>query len=171
MSKSLQHRDARAMFWSVVGSRRARVEVRPDELQFGRVPSLIPGCSRGARSGPGVHSVAIVGPIPGLRGRRRRGVPIFSRWSASVGVGSSAWPGHRNLVRRRVTPYDVRGDGPPPGTKVIASKIEIAVAGSRCGDESLALIRLDELADARAVGTAPTARGASLDLVVVRAAN
>jgi len=54
---------------------------------------------------------------------------------------------------------------------VIASKIEIAVAGSRCGDESLALIRLDELADARAVGTAPTARGASLDLVVVRAAN
>jgi hypothetical protein len=56
-------------------------------------------------------------------------------------------------------------------TKVTASEIEIGVAGSRCGDEGLPLIRLDELADVRAVGRAPTAGGASLDFVLERPEN
>jgi hypothetical protein len=70
---------------------------------------------------------------------------------------------HRNLARKRVTPYRTPGEAPPPGTKVMAGEIEIGVAGSRSGDTGLALIRLDKLADARAAGTAPTAAGATLE--------
>ncbi len=78
---------------------------------------------------------------------------------------------HRNLARKRVTPYHVEGEAPAPGTKVMAGEIEIGVAGSHSGDKGLALIRLDKLADALAAGTAPTAGGASLEFVVERPAN
>jgi len=73
---------------------------------------------------------------------------------------------HRNLARKRVTPYRVEGEAPPPGTKVMAGEIEIGVAGSRNGENGLALIRLDKLADARAAGVTPTAGGATLEFVV-----
>ncbi|MGA8170207.1 MAG: folate-binding protein [Methylocystis sp.] len=73
---------------------------------------------------------------------------------------------HRNLARKRVTPYQVAGEAPAPGTKVMAGEIELGVAGSHSGDRGLALIRLDRLADARAAGTAPTAGGATLDFAV-----
>jgi hypothetical protein len=78
---------------------------------------------------------------------------------------------HRNLARKRVTPYHVEGEAPPPGTKVMAGEIEIGVAGSRNGDNGLALIRLDKLADARAAGVAPTAGGATLEFVVEQPAD
>jgi len=65
-----------------------------------------------------------------------------------------------------VTPYRVEGEAPPPGTKVMAGEIEIGVAGSRNGENGLALIRLDKLADARAAGVTPTAGGATLEFVV-----
>jgi tRNA-modifying protein YgfZ len=55
---------------------------------------------------------------------------------------------HRNLARKRVTPYHVDGAAPAPGTKVMAGEIEIGVAGSHSSDRGLALIRLDRLADA-----------------------
>ncbi|MBG0802581.1 folate-binding protein YgfZ [Methylocystis sp. H4A] len=78
---------------------------------------------------------------------------------------------HRNLARKRVTPYHVEGEAPAPGTKVMAGEIEIGVAGSHSGDRGLALIRLDRLADAMAAGTVLTAGGASLEFVVGRAAS
>ena len=78
---------------------------------------------------------------------------------------------HRNLARKRVTPYHVDGAAPAPGTKVIADEIEIGVADSHSGDRGLALIRLDRLADAMAAGTVLTAGGASLEFVVGRAAS
>jgi hypothetical protein len=78
---------------------------------------------------------------------------------------------HRNLARKRVTPYHVAGEAPPPGTKVMAGEIEIGVAGSHSGDRGLALIRLDRLADAMTAGTVLTAGGVSLEFVVERAAS
>lgn len=73
---------------------------------------------------------------------------------------------HRNLARKRITPYHVEGEAPAPGTKVMAGEIEIGVAGSHSGDRGLALIRLDRLADALAAGTPLTAGDASLEFVV-----
>ncbi|MFO1124260.1 MAG: folate-binding protein [Methylocystis sp.] len=73
---------------------------------------------------------------------------------------------HRNLARKRITPYHVEGEAPAPGTKIIAGEIEIGVAGSHSGDRGLALVRLDRLADALAAGTTPTASGAALEFVM-----
>jgi len=75
---------------------------------------------------------------------------------------------HRNLARKRITPYHVEGEAPAPGTKIIAGDIEIGVAGSHSGDRGLALVRLDRLADALAAGTTPTAGGAALEFVLER---
>lgn len=75
---------------------------------------------------------------------------------------------HRNLARKRITPYHVEGEAPAPGTKIIAGEIEIGVAGSHSGDRGLALVRLDRLADALAAGTTPTASGAALEFVMER---
>jgi len=70
---------------------------------------------------------------------------------------------HRNLARKRVTPYHAQGEAPPPGARVMAGEIELGVAGSRSGDRGLALIRLDKLADARALGVTVQAGGATLE--------
>ncbi|MBM3578617.1 MAG: folate-binding protein YgfZ [Alphaproteobacteria bacterium] len=75
---------------------------------------------------------------------------------------------HRNLARKRITPYHVEGEAPAPGTKIIAGDIEIGVAGSHSGDRGLALVRLDRLADALAAGKTPTAGGAALEFVLER---
>jgi folate-binding protein YgfZ len=72
---------------------------------------------------------------------------------------------HRNLARKRVTPYHAEGEAPPPGAKVMAGEIELGVAGSRSGDRGLALIRLDKLADARALGVAAQAGDATLEFL------
>jgi tRNA-modifying protein YgfZ len=69
---------------------------------------------------------------------------------------------HRNLVRKRVTPYRAPGGAPKPGETIRAGEIEIGVTGSSHGEEGLALIRLDRLADAAAKGDAPTAGGVTL---------
>jgi len=75
---------------------------------------------------------------------------------------------HRNLARKRITPYHVEGEAPAPGTKIIAGDIEIGVAGSHSGDRGLALVRLDRLAPALAAGKTPTAGGAALEFVLER---
>ncbi|WP_442755822.1 YgfZ/GcvT domain-containing protein [Methylocystis sp. JAN1] len=72
---------------------------------------------------------------------------------------------HRNLVRKRVTPYRAAGGAPAPGQSIRAGEIEIGVTGSAVGDEGLALIRLDRLADAREKGDAPIAGGVALEFV------
>ncbi|MGJ0507523.1 MAG: YgfZ/GcvT domain-containing protein [Methylocystis sp.] len=72
---------------------------------------------------------------------------------------------HRNLVRKRVTPYRAPGGAPQPGEPIRAGEIEIGVTGSSLGDEGLALIRLDRLADAREKGDAPIAGGVALDFI------
>ena len=58
------------------------------------------------------------------------------------------------------------GGGEDSGQNADFREIEIGVAGSRNGDNGLALIRLDKLADARAAGVAPTAGGATLEFLV-----
>ncbi len=72
---------------------------------------------------------------------------------------------HRNLVRKRVTPYRAAGDAPGPGEPIRAGELEIGVTGSSLGGEGLALIRLDRLADAREKGDAPMAGGVVLDFI------
>lgn len=72
---------------------------------------------------------------------------------------------HRNLVRKRVTPYRAPGGAPAPGLPIRAGETEIGVTGSALGEEGLALIRLDRLADARERGDAPVAGGVTLAFV------
>ncbi|QGM96899.1 YgfZ/GcvT domain-containing protein [Methylocystis parvus] len=72
---------------------------------------------------------------------------------------------HRNLVRKRVTPYRATGGAPAPGQSIRAGEIEIGVTGSAVGEEGLALIRLDRLADAKEKGDAPTAGGVALEFI------
>jgi folate-binding protein YgfZ len=72
---------------------------------------------------------------------------------------------HRNLVRKRVTPYRAQGGAPAPGETIRAGDMEIGVTGSAVGEEGLALIRLDRLADAREKGAAPMAGGVALEFI------
>ncbi len=72
---------------------------------------------------------------------------------------------HRNLVRKRVTPYRAAGGAPGPGQSIRAGALEIGVTGSAAGEAGLALIRLDRLADAKEKGDAPMAGGVALDFV------
>lgn len=70
---------------------------------------------------------------------------------------------HRNLVRKRVTPYRAPGGAPAPGETIRAGEMEIGVTGSAIGEEGLALIRLDRLKDAKEKGDAPVAGGKTLE--------
>jgi hypothetical protein len=70
---------------------------------------------------------------------------------------------HRGLVRKRVTAYRAPGGAPAPGEAIRAGELEIGVTGSALGEEGLALVRLDRLADARAKGEAPVAGGVALE--------
>jgi tRNA-modifying protein YgfZ len=70
---------------------------------------------------------------------------------------------HRGLVRKRVTPYRAQGGAPAPGETIRAGETEIGVTGSAIGEEGLALIRLDRLAEAKEKGAAPTAGGVALE--------
>ncbi len=72
---------------------------------------------------------------------------------------------HRNLVRKRVTPYRAPGGAPEPGQPIRAGDVEIGVTGSAMGEEGLALIRLDRLADAKEKGDAPMAGGVALQFI------
>jgi folate-binding protein YgfZ len=72
---------------------------------------------------------------------------------------------HRNLARKRVTPYRAPGGAPAPGQPIRAGEMEIGVTGSALGEEGLALIRLDRLADARAKGDSPSAGGVALEFI------
>lgn len=69
---------------------------------------------------------------------------------------------HRGLVRKRVTAYRAPGGAPAPGVAIRAGELEIGVTGSALGEEGLALVRLDRLADARAKGETPVAGGVAL---------
>lgn len=72
---------------------------------------------------------------------------------------------HRGSVRKRVTPYRAPGGAPAPGLPIRAGEMEIGVTGSGLGEEGLALIRLDRLADAKEKGDAPMADGVTLEFV------
>ncbi len=69
---------------------------------------------------------------------------------------------HRGLVRRRVRHYRTHGGAPPPGVAIRVGEMEIGATGSRLGQEGLAMIRLDRLADAQARGEHPVAAGVTL---------
>lgn len=66
---------------------------------------------------------------------------------------------HRGLARKRVARFQAKGVAPAPGTPIVAGEIEIGVAGSSSGDQGLASIRLDRLAEAEARGDRPHAGG------------
>ncbi len=73
---------------------------------------------------------------------------------------------HRGLVRKRVAPYRAKGAAPAPGETIRAGEMEIGVTGSRLGEEGLALVRLDRLAEAKEKGDAPVAGGVALEFAI-----
>jgi folate-binding protein YgfZ len=70
---------------------------------------------------------------------------------------------HRGAARRRIVRYRAEGAAPPPGSPINAGDIALGVCGSRNGDVGLAMIRLDRLTEARALGATPVADGVTLD--------
>ncbi|KQP50942.1 folate-binding protein [Methylobacterium sp. Leaf399] len=70
---------------------------------------------------------------------------------------------HRGSARTRVVPVVfVSGEAPAPGTEVTAGQKTLGVTGSRAGTRGLAMIRLDRLADALALGEPLRAGGTVL---------
>jgi folate-binding protein YgfZ len=70
---------------------------------------------------------------------------------------------HRGGPRKRVIRYRTTGEAPPAGEPIQAGETGIGVTGSPAGQEGLALVRLDRLAEAQARGEIPIAAGKALD--------
>jgi hypothetical protein len=72
---------------------------------------------------------------------------------------------HRGTARSRVVPVSLEGAAPPPGEPVDAGEKTVGAMGSAAAGRGLALLRLDRVADALAIGTPLVAGAARLDLV------
>jgi folate-binding protein YgfZ len=59
---------------------------------------------------------------------------------------------HRGEPRKRIVRLRLSGAAPAPGTPLLAGETTVGTLGSSQGDAALALIRLDRVEDARAVG-------------------
>jgi len=156
-------RDPRAgtLGWRLIAPRDTKAEAAPEDYEAARIAAGVPRGGIDFAYGSAFPHEANMDLLAGVD---------FTK-GCYIGQEVVSRTKHRNLARKRVTPYHVDGEAPAPGTKVMAGEIEIGVAGSHSGDRGLALIRLDRLADALAAGTAPTAGGAALDFVVERPAS
>ena len=66
---------------------------------------------------------------------------------------------HRGTARKRIRRISYETDGPQPGTPVMAGEIEVGTTGSISGEQGLAQLRIDRVAEARAAGTRLSAAG------------
>ena len=64
---------------------------------------------------------------------------------------------HRGVARKRVVRVRLAGPAPAPGTPITDGALAIGALGAAAGDDALALLRLDRVAEARAAGRALTA--------------
>ncbi|MBV9393080.1 MAG: folate-binding protein YgfZ [Methylobacteriaceae bacterium] len=71
---------------------------------------------------------------------------------------------HRGTVRKRIVKVAFSGEAPAVGTEIKAGETLIGTMGSSAGGHGLAMVRLDRLEDAKAVGITPIAAGARLDI-------
>ncbi len=61
---------------------------------------------------------------------------------------------HRSAVRKRIVRLHFEGDAPPTGSAIMAGATNLGALGSSAGADALALLRLDRLEEAEAVGIA-----------------
>ncbi len=60
---------------------------------------------------------------------------------------------HRGTARRRVVTVTADGELPATGTEIIANGKPVGALGTVCGNNALAIVRIDRIADALASGT------------------
>lgn len=71
---------------------------------------------------------------------------------------------HRGTARSRVVPVALDGNAPGAGVPVMAGDKQVGVTGSATGNQGLAMLRLDRIADANAAGIPLVAGGVVLHL-------
>ena len=69
---------------------------------------------------------------------------------------------HRGTARSRIVPMAAEGFAPDAGLPVMAGDKQVGTTGSAAGARSLAMLRLDRVADAMAAGTPLTAGGVTM---------
>ncbi len=144
---------SKALGWRFIAPRGTKAEGAREDYEAARIAAGVPQGGVDFAYGDAFPHEANMDLLSGVD---------FTK-GCSVGQEVVSRTKHRNLARKRVTPYHAEGEAPPPGTRVMAGEIELGVAGSRSGARGLALIRLDKLADARAAGLAARAGGATLE--------
>jgi hypothetical protein len=70
---------------------------------------------------------------------------------------------HRGTARNRVVPVTADGFAPDAGVPVMAGDKTVGITGSHAGQNALAMLRLDRVADARAAGTPLIAGGVAIE--------
>ena len=73
---------------------------------------------------------------------------------------------YRNSARKRIVKIHFDGPAPAPGTQIMAGETKIGQAGSTAGDNGLAMVRLDRLAEARAAGVALKAGDVAVEVTL-----
>ena len=72
---------------------------------------------------------------------------------------------HRGGVRKRIVKVRLAAAGPATGAAILAGEAMVGALGSIAGDEGLALLRIDRLAEAKNEGRALTVDGVGLDAI------
>ncbi|WP_312361800.1 folate-binding protein YgfZ [Agrobacterium sp.] len=73
---------------------------------------------------------------------------------------------HRGTARRRVVTVSAEGPLPATGTEITANGKPVGTLGTVCGNNALAIVRIDRIADALAAGTPLIAENATLTVAL-----
>ncbi len=73
---------------------------------------------------------------------------------------------HRGTARRRVVTVSAEGPLPATGTEITANGKPVGTLGTVCGNNALAIVRIDRIADALAAGTPLLAENATVTVAL-----
>ncbi|MGQ2950063.1 MAG: CAF17-like 4Fe-4S cluster assembly/insertion protein YgfZ [Agrobacterium sp.] len=73
---------------------------------------------------------------------------------------------HRGTARRRVVTVSAEGPLPATGTEITANGKPVGTLGTVCGNNALAIVRIDRIADALAAGTPLLAENATITVAL-----
>ncbi|MCZ7454001.1 folate-binding protein YgfZ [Rhizobium rhizogenes] len=73
---------------------------------------------------------------------------------------------HRGTARRRVVTVSAEGPLPDSGTEITANGKPVGTLGTVCGNNALAIVRIDRIADALAAGTPLLAENATVTVAL-----
>ncbi|MCA2379693.1 YgfZ/GcvT domain-containing protein [Agrobacterium sp. 22-211-1] len=73
---------------------------------------------------------------------------------------------HRGTARRRVVTVSAEGPLPATGTEITANGKPVGTLGTVCGNNALAIVRIDRIADALAAGTPLIAENATVTVAL-----